>query len=89
MKKLTFEQYHAKNPQIYRAYTHYAFEAIHSRATSIGSKAICERIRWDAKIDRNDDFKVNNNYTADYARKFEADFPEYTGFFEFRTCKPR
>jgi hypothetical protein len=38
-------------------------------------------------ISGNDQFKVNNNYSADYARLFEKDFPQYAGIFMKRLMK--
>ncbi len=85
----TFEQYQERNPRIYKEFVHYAMELINAGETRIGSKAIFERIRWQSKIERNDEFKINNNFTADYARKFEQDFPHFEGIFEKRVCKMR
>ena len=85
----TFEQYQERNPRIYKEFVHYAFELINAGQAKIGSKLIFERIRWEAKIKREGEFKVNNNYTADFARKFEQDFPHFAGIFEKRVCKMR
>jgi hypothetical protein len=32
-------------------------------------------------------YKVNNVYTADYAREFEKDHPEHFGIFSKRQCR--
>jgi hypothetical protein len=55
----------------------------------VGAKSVFERIRWESKIKRMDQYKVNNNFTADYARKFEQDYPHFSGIFEKRLCKKR
>jgi hypothetical protein len=34
-------------------------------------------------------FKVNNNYTVDYAYLFEQDFPSYAGIFAHRLRKSK
>lgn len=85
----TFEEYQARNPRIYKEFVHYAYQLISAGQSKIGAKAIFERIRWESKIERNDEFKINNNFTADYARKFEQDFPHFAGIFEKRVCKMR
>ena len=85
----TFESYQARNPRLYKEFVHYAFELINAGETKIGSKSILEQIRWQSKIKRIDEFKINNNYSADYARKFEQDFPQFAGIFEKRVCKMR
>jgi hypothetical protein len=85
----TFQEYQERNPKIYKEFKHYAFELIKAGESKIGSKAIFERIRWQSKINKVDEFKINNNFTADYARKFEQDFPHFAGIFEKRVCKMR
>ena len=87
--KETFEQYQERNPRIYKEFVHYAHQLIMAGQNKIGSKLIFERIRWESKIERRDEFKINNNFTADYARKFEQDFPHFAGIFEKRVCKMR
>lgn len=89
MAKLTFNEYLERNPRLYKEFVHYTYQMISAGQSKIGSKAIFERIRWEAKIERNDEFKINNNYTADFARKFEQDFPHFEGIFEKRVCKMR
>ena len=85
----TFESYQERNPRLYKEFVHYTYQMIGAGQTRIGAKAIFERIRWESKIERNDEFKINNNYSADYARKFEEDFPYFAGIFEKRVCKIR
>jgi hypothetical protein len=85
----TFEQYQERNPRIYKEFKHYVFELIKAGEKKIGSKSIFERIRWESKIKKIGEFKINNNYTADYARKFEQDYPHFAGIFEKRVCKMR
>jgi hypothetical protein len=85
----TFEQYQERNPRIYKEFKHYVFQLIEAGETKIGSKSIFEQIRWQSKIKKEGEFKINNNYTADYARKFEQDFPHFAGIFEKRVCKMR
>lgn len=81
---LTFKQYHERNPQIYEEFKRFAFLLINRGHKKIGSKQVFERIRWESMIERIDRYKVNNNYTADYAYKFESDFPYLEGIFYHR-----
>jgi len=53
----------------------------------IGAKQVFERIRWETMIERTGRYKVNNNYTVDYAYKFEEDFPYLQGVFYHRNRK--
>lgn len=85
--KETFEQYQERNPKIYKEFIFYVNEMILAGQKKIGAKAVFERIRWESKIKRLDQYKVNNNFTADYARQFEKDFPYFEGIFEKRLCR--
>ena len=61
---------------------------IRSGRSRYSQRTIAHRIRWHVAIDtRSDDFKLNNNHVAFYARKFEQEFPAYRGFFELREQK--
>jgi hypothetical protein len=55
--------------------------------TNYGAKGIFEIMRWLTGVKAQGLYKVNNNYTAFYARKFENEFPQYKGFFRKRTSK--
>lgn len=81
----SFDEYDRANPQIYESFRRFALQVIGAGRRRFGAKAVMERIRWDTLISAKDDgFKINNNYTADYARKFIAEFPEYAEVFATR-----
>lgn len=81
-----FRDFHAENPQVYELFKEFAFEALAVGRNKLSAKLIVERIRWETSVKTSDtQFTVNNNHTADYARLFLKDFPEYKGFF--RTMK--
>ena len=83
-----FREYHAANPRIYQAFTRFALDAIIAGRNRIGAKMIWERLRWYTTVEARDDgFKLNNNYTAYYARKFMEDFPQHAGLFQTRRTK--
>jgi len=84
---LTFKEYHERNPRIYEEFKRFAFLLINNGHKKIGAKQIFERIRWESMIERTDRYKCNNSYTADYARKFESDFPYLEGIFFHRIRK--
>lgn len=81
--KADFEQYHAANPHIYAAFVQFTLYIIGKRER-FGAKAIMERVRWHTLESGDDGFKINNNYTALYARKFMREHPEHAGFFVTR-----
>lgn len=84
----SFEQYHKENPEIWVLFRKITFEAIDKGFKSYGSKGIFELIRWhNAGRIKSDGFKVNNDYTQNYGRKFMEQFPMYKGFFRTRTLK--
>ena len=85
--KTSFKKYHQENPQIYIEFKRLAFQLINRGHIRLGAKQIFEVIRWHTMVEGNDRYKVNNNYTSDYARLFENDHPIYAGYFLKRLCK--
>lgn len=83
----TFQQYDQEHPEIYAVYKNVAEEFIKKGAIKMGSKRIIEEIRWHKLVKTNEFFKVSNNYTAYYARKFVNDHPQYAGFFNFKPLR--
>lgn len=79
------EFHHLENPHIYEEFENFAFQAISSGRKYFGAGAVFERLRWYSQIEtKGDQFKLNNNYRAFYARLFEEKNPEYKGFFRKR-----
>ena len=85
--KTSFKKYHEENPQIYIEFKRLAFQMIILGYVRFGAKQIFEVIRWHTMVEGNDGYKVNNNYTSDYARLFENDHSIYAGYFLKRLCK--
>ena len=50
-------------------------------------KQIFEVIRWEYDLKTTGDFKLNNNYTAWYARLVMERNPSLDGFFQLRKAK--
>ncbi len=84
----SFEQYHKDNPTIYELFIGYALSWLATGAKKISSKQIIGRIRWEIEVETKGDsartFKINDIYSSRYARKFIADYPEYSERFELR-----
>lgn len=78
------ETYDRLNPEVWRYFKLFSFQMIDRGYKRIGSKMIFERIRWETMITGDGTFKINNNYTPYYARKFEQEFPEHSGIFAMR-----
>ena len=79
-----FINYHQKNPEVWREFKRYAFEAIEAGRIQYSAKLIMEKIRWDSKLEvqKVSAFKIPNEVTAYYARLFHKSFPVYKGFFK-------
>lgn len=85
---LKFVEYHQKNPHIYNIFKGTATRAINKGFKKYSAKAIFEIIRWEtASYKSPDEYKVNNNYTAFYARMFQNEYPEHKDFFRNRASK--
>jgi hypothetical protein len=85
--KISFKKYHEENPQVYVQFKRIAFQLINRGYVRLGAKQIFEVIRYHTMIETNDKYRVNNNFTSDYARLFESDHPIYAGYFLKRLCK--
>ena len=85
--RTSFKQYHLDNPQVYVEFKRLAFQLINRGYVRLGAKQIFEVIRWQTMVYGNDQYKLNNNYTSDYARLFELDHQIYAGYFLKRLCK--
>lgn len=81
-----FLRYHEQNPRIWGQFKQYAFQMMQAGRKKGSAKEIMERVRWEENLTRSEDqdFKINNDFTSLYARKFIEKFPEAGGFFEFR-----
>ena len=86
-----FEQFHSQNPHVFDMFVSYAKQAKKKGYDKFSAKAIFERLRWyyNFEVDSQDEWKLNNNYTALYARKAIEQFPEFEGFFQLRERIPK
>lgn len=83
--RTAFEQFDADNPKVWELFVRFTFDVIKAGHERFSADSILHRIRWETAIKTTDEhFKINNNFSADYARKFMLQFPEYDGFFELR-----
>lgn len=91
-----FIDFHTANPDVYQLFERFTNEALDAGLTKIGAKFVWERIRWEILIGttragfcvatrRN--LKLNNNFTAWYARLYMAKNPSRIGCFERRELK--
>jgi len=79
------EKFINQQPEVWDLFVGFTLEAIASGRKHFGAKAIWERLRWETDIVAGyDDYKMNNNYHAYFAIRFEKQFPKYKGFFRHR-----
>ena len=84
------EAFHKQHPQVSILFVKFTKEIINRGYQNYSSKAIFERIRWETDtpdVDGKSTFKLSNNHTTWYARKFMETFPQYEGFFRTRPRK--
>jgi hypothetical protein len=83
---MDFDQYDGENPAIWRAFESQTLWLIGQGFDHYGAKAIFEQIRFQRilRMGKQGHFKLNNNFTACYARKFMRHYPQFNGFFETR-----
>ena len=89
--RAAFFAFHAKYPEVYALFERFALEAIHAGRESIGAKAVWERMRWETAIGsartNSEQYRLNNNFTAYYAREFVERHPELADVFETRRVR--
>lgn len=79
-----FQRFHERNPHVYRLLREMAL-GLKARRQRMGMKGLFEVLRWQYMVrTAGDDFKLNNDYTAPYARLLMAEEPQLRGFFETR-----
>lgn len=84
-----FENFLNKYPFVWELFKAQVFRAKTHGFKRVGSKAIVEYLRWQARFNRlaGEDFKINNDYTSRFARKFKEEYPGYPIEFEERQLK--
>jgi len=83
-----FVAFHEANPHVYENLRRLALEIQRQRPhAKIGMKHLFEVLRWEyrTKTDRPEgEFRLNNNFTASYARALMLGEPKLKGAFETR-----
>lgn len=85
--KKCFDNFHKKNPKVYDMFLRYAFEIL-KKEKKISSKLIINRIRWEVYMETDGEpYRINDAFTAHYARLFIKDYPEYEDKIELRRIR--
>lgn len=83
--KEKFEEFHRENPHVYRELRQLALDLVEFGHERIGIGMLFEVLRWQRALrTTDDDFKLNNNYRARYARLLMEREPRLAGKFEIR-----
>jgi len=88
-----FVKYHTENIWVWKAFEECALSAIRGGRRKMGAKGLFEQLRWDQgggfkqDLFTKQEFKLNNNYTALYARLFILKFPEHKDAFALKELK--
>jgi hypothetical protein len=89
-----FHQYDEENPHIYELFKKYLREWYrankNNKNAKTSSKLIINRIRWEVAVETTGkDFKINDAFSAHYARKFATEYPGFAHIFEFREIRSK
>jgi hypothetical protein len=80
--------FHRENPLVWELFCKFTFDLIGRGFKNYSAQhGVFSRIRWEtdqADSDGNSTFKINNNYSAFYARAFMKKYPQHDGFFRTR-----
>jgi hypothetical protein len=81
-----FLEFHADNPHVAVLLEELAQQMVDAGRRRIGIKMLFEVARWHFYIttDSKDEFKLNNSYTAHYARLLLEMHPEWGDLFQLR-----
>jgi|GEM_PF-899780 hypothetical protein len=82
-----FWEFHKKNPRVYGLLLLFAIEwrQGHGANARLGIAALFERVRWEMSLGKkSDQFKLNNNYRAFYARLIMDNNPLLKELFSVR-----
>lgn len=84
-----FDRFHAANPHVYSTLVAMARELKRQGWPGVGMKMLFERLRWEwrAQTQGRESYKLNNSFTAHYARLIMLRERDLRGFFETRKSK--
>jgi hypothetical protein len=84
-----FADFHLANPHVYAKLVEIGRELIARGVKKFSITSLYERLRWQiwTNVYTDDDYKLNNNYQAFYARLITEEEPDFAGIFTFRTSR--
>lgn len=84
-----FLSFDALHPEIYDAFCHTVEQLWAAGCRRFGSQGVFWVVRWRFLVnpEKDEGFKIPNKYSPHYARKWLADNPDRSDFFETRILK--
>ena len=83
-----YERFNEAHPEVWAYFVVFTNQLIARGFRNYSAQhGVFARIRWEtdqADIDGNSTFKINNNYSPFYARRFMSEYPQHDGFFRTR-----
>ena len=80
-----FNIYHRRNPSVYSKLLELSLRLKRVGASKYGMKALFEILRFNALLQSDSKFELNNNLAPYYARLLMKNEPSLDGFFRIRT----
>ena len=83
-----FWHFHAHNPEVYGLFCHFAGRLVKRGFEHHSADAVLHRIRWETAVETSHlGYKINNDFSAYYARLWMRLHPEHDGFFRTRKIR--
>jgi hypothetical protein len=84
-RKAEFDVWHKDNPMIWAYFQRFALEAVDKNRKKISHWLIINRIRWEVYVlTTGEDFKIDNNFIAFYARLWIEKYPQHKDLFNIK-----
>lgn len=86
-QNIGFQRYDLENPEVYNRFKELTFQAIDKGFKYFSARGLFQVMRFEKGAAKDDGYKLNNNHTPYYVRKFVKEFPQHKTFFERRKTK--
>lgn len=85
-RERAWQQFDRAHPEVYSRFVMLVRAARATGHRRYSARTIIENIRWHYTVNERRDggFKINDHFSPFYVRKFIAENPEFSGFFELR-----
>jgi hypothetical protein len=83
-----FDAFLNAHPRVWSLFVAFTQSAIAKGHRHLSADLVLHRIRWESSVVTGEKpYKLNNNLTPYFARRFHAEFPSHDGFFRMRKVK--